>query len=435
MEDSGEERYLRLRAVVPAILKERRMIRVAFILMSGRDWTGTGVFNYFVNLAQVLAEHAHDRVQPVFFGGTDAIAANVEPFAAIPGAQVVLTAEFDESRKGRRMRQALLTGCDHAAADSFRKHRIDVAFEYTQFLGWRFPFPAVAWLTDFQHRHLKELFSFRAYWKRDLGFRTQILSGRYIMLSSEDSRRDCEMFFPQSIGRTSAVRFAVRPPDVSDYDGARAIANGYNLPEHFFYLPNQFWRHKNHRTVIEAIHILKSQGFNLVVAASGKPEDYRHSHHYQTLHSLVDSRGLADNFRFIGMVPRQHVFALMRACTALVNPSLSEGWSTTVEEAKLLGVPMLLSNLRVHMEQAGESASFFDPQAAEQLASLMAQHNNLPAVSRQDMEKLAIAASHNRVKQFANEFSETVERAAGLFRGVTTGLAPEADARAGSFSI
>ncbi len=411
------------------------MIRVAFTLMSGRNWTGTGVFNYFVNLAQVLAQDAHDRVQAVFFGGTDAIAANVEPFASIPGVEVVLTAEFDESRKGQRMRQALLTGCDRAASHSFRKHRIDVAFEYTQFLGWRFPFPSVAWLTDFQHRHLRELFSVRAYWKRDLGFRAQILSGRHVMLSSEDSLRDCERFFPQSIGRTSAVRFAIRPPDMSDHDGARAIANGYNLPEHFFYLPNQFWRHKNHRTVIEALQILKRQGHDLVVAASGKPEDYRHSHHYQTLQSLVNSHGLADNFRFIGMVPRQHVFALMRASTALVNPSLSEGWSTTVEEAKLLGVPMLLSNLRVHMEQAGESARFFDPHAAEQLASLMAQHNNLPAASRQEMEKLAIAASHNRVKQFANEFSQTVERAAGLFRKAPTVLTPESDARAGSFSV
>ena len=45
------------------------------------------LYNYFVNLAQVLAEHAHDRVQPVFFVGTDAIAANVEPFAAIPGVR------------------------------------------------------------------------------------------------------------------------------------------------------------------------------------------------------------------------------------------------------------------------------------------------------------------------------------------------------------
>jgi glycosyltransferase involved in cell wall biosynthesis len=411
------------------------VIRVAFTLMSGRNWTGTGVFNYFVNLAHVLAEHADDRVQPVFFGGTDAIAANVEPFAAIPGVQVVLTREFDESRKGQRMRQALLTGCDRAAADSFSKHRTDVAFEYTQFLGWRFPFPSVAWLTDFQHRHLKELFSFRAYWKRDLGFRAQILSGRYIMLSSEDSLRDCEMFFPRSIGKTSAVPFAVLPPDVSDYDGALAIAASYKLPKHFFYLPNQFWKHKNHRTVIEALHILKQQKYDLVVAASGKPEDYRHSHHYEALRSLVHSRGLADNFRFLGMVPREHVFALMRACTALVNPSLSEGWSTTVEEAKLLGVPMLLSNLRVHMEQARDSAKYFDPESAGQLASLMAQHTNLPASARQEMEKLAISASKKRVKQFASDFSQTVERAAGSFRATTEAATSEADVKVDSISV
>jgi glycosyltransferase involved in cell wall biosynthesis len=411
------------------------MIRVAFTLMSGRNWTGTGVYNYFVNLAQVLAEYARDRVQPVFFAGMDAIAANVEPLGAIPGVQIVRAAEFDESRKGRRMRQALLTGCDRAAADSFRKHRIDVVFEYTQFLGWRFPFPSVAWLTDFQHRHLKELFSFRAYWKRDLGFRAQILSGRHVMLSSEDSLRDCEMFFPQSIGRTSAVRFAVLSPDVSDYGGALAIAASYKLPEHFFYLPNQFWKHKNHRTVIEALHILKQQGCELVVAASGKPEDYRHSHHYEALRSLVHSRGLADNFRLLGMVPREHVFALMRACTALVNPSLSEGWSTTVEEAKMLGVPMLLSNLRVHMEQAGDSAKYFDPVAAGQLASLMAQHRNSPASARQEMEKLAIGASQNRVKQFASDFSQAVERAAGSFEAAPAVGRSESDVKVGSFGV
>ena len=79
------------------------MIRVAFTLMSGRNWTGTGLYNYFVNLAHVLAEHARDRVQPVVFVGTDAIAANVAPFAAIPGVQIVRAAEFDESRKGGRI--------------------------------------------------------------------------------------------------------------------------------------------------------------------------------------------------------------------------------------------------------------------------------------------------------------------------------------------
>lgn len=365
-----------------------------------------------LNLVRVLTEYASDRVQPFLFVGTDVVEATIAPFAAIKGAQIVRTAEFDDARKGRRLREALLIGCDHAAAGCFRKHLIDVAFEYTQFYGWCFPIPTMAWLTDFQHRQLSEMFSLRAYWKRELGFHAQVLSGRYIMLSSEDSRRDCEKFFPRSRGRNSVVHFAVPAPDLSDCKSVQSIAETYELPDHFFYLPNQFWKHKNHRIVIEALLLLKQRRHSLVVAASGEPADFRHPGHYKALQTLVDSYELTKSFRFLGLVPRQHVFALMRACTAMINPSLSEGWSTTVEEAKSLGVPLLLSNLSVHVEQAGDSARYFAPRAAEQLASLMAQQENLSGPSRRKIEVLAIAASKNRVKQFAIDFSDAVAYAA-----------------------
>ena len=391
------------------------MIRVAFTLISGANWLGTGGYNYLVNLAQVLSAHALDRVQMVLFVGNDTAAANLEPFAAIPGVEVVRVSAFNDARRSQRLRQALWIGCDRAAAQAFREHRIDVLFECAQFYGWRFPFPCVAWITDFQHRRLPELFSFGAYWKRDLGFRAQMLSRRQVMLSSEDSRSDCESFFPQSVGRTSVVRSAMLTPELSDLDGNRAIALSYQLPQEFFYLPNQFWKHKNHRTVIEALRILRQKGHNTVVAASGRAEDYRHPEHFAGLQTLVSAYGLTHNFRFLGILPRPHVFALMRACTALINPSLSEGWSTTVEEGKSLGVPMLLSDLRVHREQAGNCACYFDAEAAGQLASLLARHEDFPAPSRCDREKEAIAASQHRVKQFAVDFSVTVERAMALF--------------------
>jgi glycosyltransferase involved in cell wall biosynthesis len=391
------------------------LTRVAFTLISAANWRGTGGYNYLVNLAQVLSAHARDRVRMVLFVGTDTLAENIEPFAAISGVQVIRVPAFNDAYRNQRLRQALLTGCDQAAAHAFREHRIDVLFECAQYYGWRFPFPCVAWITDFQHRHLPELFSFGAYWKRDLGFRAQILSRRQVMLSSEDGRSDCEAFFPQSVGRTSVVRSAMLPPDLSDVDSDRAVALGYQLPECYFYLPNQFWKHKNHRTVIEALRLLRQKGSNPVVATSGRAEDYRHPHHFAGLQALVSTYGLTHNFRFLGIVPRSHVFALMRICTALINPSLSEGWSTPVEEGKSLGVPMLLSDLRVHREQAGDRAYYFDPEAAQQLASLMARHEDLPAPSRREREKEAIAAAQNRVKQFAADFSVTVERGVALF--------------------
>ncbi len=207
-------------------------MRVAFTLVGGSSWTGG--YNYLLNLVQVLAQHTPDRVQPVLFFGKDAADADVEPFTALVGVQVVRSGAFNEGRRRQRLRAALLTGCDHMAAHCFAKNHIDLVFEWAQFYGWRFPLPAVGWIPDFQHRHMKQLFSFGAYWKRDLGFRAQVMSGRHIMLSSEDTRRDCESIFPQTRGRTSVVHFAVPPPDVLEYSSARAIATSYLLPEHFF---------------------------------------------------------------------------------------------------------------------------------------------------------------------------------------------------------
>ena len=86
--------------------------------------------------------------------------------------------------------EALALGLDRAAVAEFRKKNIDVVFEAARFFGWRMPYPAVAWFTDFQHRRLPQLFSTAARWRREIGFRMQIASGRTIMLSSESALRD-----------------------------------------------------------------------------------------------------------------------------------------------------------------------------------------------------------------------------------------------------
>ena len=67
----------------------------------------------------------------------------------------------------------------------------------------------------------------------------------------------------------------------------------------------------------------------------------------------------------------------MNASTALLNPSLYEGWSTTVEEARSAGVPMLLSDLTVHREQAGDRAAYFSGGDAEGLANLLQSYQPL----------------------------------------------------------
>ncbi|HLB17169.1 MAG TPA: glycosyltransferase, partial [Burkholderiales bacterium] len=86
------------------------------------------------------------------------------------------------------------------------------------------------------------------------------------------------------------------------------------------------------------------------------------------LMSRVEHAGIASAFRCLGTLPYADLATLMRGSVALVNPSLFEGWSTTVEEAKSLGKRIVLSNLPVHREQAPVRGVFFDPRNPEELA-------------------------------------------------------------------
>ena len=102
----------------------------------------------------------------------------------------------------------------------------------------------------------------------------------------------------------------------------------------------------------------------------------------------------------------------MVGSVAVLNPSLFEGWSTTVEEARALQVPMVLSDLPVHQEQADGIARFFDRTSASSLADALLQawqHQPLVAAGVATMP----SSITDPVKRFADDFVDIVQRVAG----------------------
>lgn len=378
------------------------VIRIAFPIIGGRGWTGG--YNYLLNLLQVLQTQAADRVTPVVLFGPDSSPEDRAPFAALAGVEIVVDPAMEAGGKARRLIEALVTGLDSAAAKTFRAHRIDMVFEAAQYYGWRVPVPAVAWIPDFQHRYLPHLFSRSARLRRALGFNAQVWSGRRVMLSSEDARKDCERFHPASRGRTSVVRFAIPREAPVDAEAARSAAARHGLPDHFFFMPNQFWTHKNHAVVIEALARLRTEGRDIVVAASGNPVDPRDPAHFERLRARAAELGVSDLFRPLGLIPYGDIALLMRASSALINPSLFEGWSTTVEEAKATGTPMILSDLGVHREQAPDRALFFDPGAPAELADRLRAFEPWPEAVRKEAAERAVVQSRIDAKAFAEAF-------------------------------
>lgn len=377
------------------------MIRVAFTLIGGKNWTGGQ--NYLLNLLEVLVRHQNTTLTPVLFVGEDSGEA-ATPFHAITGLQVVHTPCLNLTRRKPALLQALLWGKERCLARAFKQHRIDLVFESAQFFGWRLGIPAIAWIPDFQHRGLPHLFSRGAWWKREIGFRAQVAGGRTIMLSSDDARRACEHHYPSTQGCTRTVHFAIPPRARINYPEARAIADAYNLPAQFIFMPNQFWRHKNHELVLEALIILQQRGKHIVIAASGKQDDPRDAAYFPRFLTALKKSGMEQSFRLLGLIPYPHLMALMRSCTVMLNPSLFEGWSTTVEEARAMGTPMILSDLEVHREQMGEQAIYFERHSAPSLANVLEDIADTQPSQRESEVEHAGAAALQRVEQFSRDF-------------------------------
>ena len=65
-----------------------------------------------------------------------------------------------------------------------------------------------------------------------------------------------------------------------------------------------------------------------------------------------------------GSGSQAHLFQIMRRSLAVLQPSLFEGWSTTLEEARSIGKRTIVSDIAVHREQDLHTAMYFRPRDA-----------------------------------------------------------------------
>lgn len=239
------------------------------------------------------------------------------------------------------------------------------------------PISTVGWIPDFQHRHWPEFYSKASLASRDRAYQALAERAHLVMLSSESAREDFMAFAPAHAAKARVVPFpslfAFSEPPPHD---PREVLARFHLPEKIALVANQFWQHKNHAVVVEAIAQLAARGLRLPVVMTGQPSDFRDAQN-KTLSRLLQSisaHGLAGQIVILGQVEFADLVALMRAAAVIIQPSRSEGWSTVVQDAKALGRPLLCSGIAVHRAQAPEALGFFEWDRPAELADLLAAH-------------------------------------------------------------
>jgi len=279
----------------------------------------------------------------------------------------------------------------------------------------RAPVPTIGWIPDFQHRHWPEYYSKSSLASRDRAYRELAKRSRLILLSSESARNDLAGFLPEHMAKARVLPFpslfAFQAPEASDPGGTVAK---YHLPEKFALVANQFWQHKNHRVVVEAVALLKRRGAQLPVVMTGQPSDFRDPQN-RTVSELLQriaEAGLAGQVTVLGQVAYAELIALMRAAAVMVQPSQSEGWSTVVQDGKALGRPLICSGIATHREQAPGALGFFEWNRADDLADLLERHwERLTPGPDPTREAECLAREHEFARQHGRKLLQICEEA------------------------
>jgi glycosyltransferase involved in cell wall biosynthesis len=200
----------------------------------------------------------------------------------------------------------------------------------------------VTTILDLQHEFLPENFP-----RWELAYRRTLYGAsarrsRIVIAISEHARETLVERLSLEPDRVRTIHLGVDLERFSPADVPR---------EPFLFYPANAWPHKNHERLFEAVALLRREHRDLRLVLTGDHDD---------VPDFVDGRGRVSQDELVG---------LYRRASALVFPSLYEGFGQPVLEALACGCPVACSDLPPLREVAGDAALYFDPFDPESIAA------------------------------------------------------------------
>jgi glycosyltransferase involved in cell wall biosynthesis len=255
----------------------------------------------------------------------------------------------------------------------------------------------VSWYADLQHMYYPQFFTKRKVLERNERIKLILKNSKDLVVSSQAVKDDFIKFFKIPTTLNIHIYHFVSIIEGLPESSYEEIRDKYELNDNYYMISNQFHKHKNHKVVFEAIAELKKKGIEVCVGITGRFPDEPDSSYMQELHDIINKNDLKKSIKFLGLIPRGDQLLLMKYSKAILQPSLFEGWSTVIEDAKSLQVPVIAANLNVNIEQLEEKGTYFEPHNVEKLVSILEKYPN------RDFSKQLYDSYENRMKNAAYE--------------------------------
>jgi hypothetical protein len=331
-----------------------KKINLGFVITFNRNsWLGGNI--YLSNLVNQIQKNSSD-INILILTSHNCSRNNFLGFKKIK----IIRSDFFSNKLASRILnklQIILFGKDFLLENFLIKNKIDVLSHFF-ITGRNSKIKSLYWIPDFQEIYNLKYISFKRKLMRRFNLLYAIKNAFNIILSSNTVKNDLKKI--DQIASNKAVVFKPFFETPNKLKNKKILIK-YNIKKKFFLLPNQYWKHKNHFLILNILkEINLNQKQDIQIVSTGYFYDHRFPEYKNEILHYIDANKLNNNFRILGIVPYEDLMDLMHLAIAVINPSKSEGWSSTVEQAKSMGKMVLLSNLQVHKEQTPYRNFYFN---------------------------------------------------------------------------
>jgi glycosyltransferase involved in cell wall biosynthesis len=321
---------------------------IGISLLTLDPWTVGGTQTYARELVRALTSYGSLDYR-VYVSEIAPEAGGALPTAVVP--------EFPASRGrlGRLAGLSRVTLADGRLRRALDRERASAFhFPLTVMLP-RVGVPAATTVHDLQHEAFPQFFSRPQLTYRRHVYGRSVRASGLVIAVSKHVRDDLVARLGYPRGRVRVIYHGV--------DRERFSPEAGRAREPFLLYPANWWPHKNHESLLEAFAEVRRERPELRLVLTGS----RHP------------PGLPEGVSSLGRVSDERLVDLYRSASALVFPSLYEGFGLPPLEAMACGCPVAVSRVASLPEVCGEAAVYFDPTSVEDITRGIAEVLDRPA--------------------------------------------------------
>ena len=236
--------------------------------------------------------------------------------------------------------------------------------------------PSVYCPHDLQHIYYPENFSPEVHSAREVNYRLFSSNADRVVVHSESTKQDIEEFYGldqdkiKVIPHSSYIRHV---PDLSREDTAELLQRHDLTHGNYFLYPSNFWPHKNHRLILQAMAALSKDGARppRMVFTGPRKATGVHRNTQKMIERFGQEFNLADHITQTGFLDHTEIKAMFRSARGVIIPSKFEGFGIPVVDAFEAGVPVMVADASCLPEVMGDAGMLFDADKPADLAEKM----------------------------------------------------------------